>query len=165
MEAKYLIGIFVVIVAIGGATACTFLLPLGNTQKTVKSDPTPAVTAPAAGNDSSNAEQTQTSTQKTVQAQKETCTQCGGKGYVKCSACSGTGLLKGSCATCGGDGKVYYDQNGVCHPNVIQLVAVLACHEDTCPTCGGTGGAKSTCTSCGGDGKIVCSKCGGDGYI
>lgn len=52
------------------------------------------------------------------------------------------------------------------HPNVMKIIAVLACHEATCPTCGGSGGGSQTqCTACGGDGKIVCSKCGGDGYI
>jgi len=73
-------------------------------------------------------------------------------------------MLKGSCANCGGDGKVYIDGNGVTNPNVIQIVAVLACHEETCSVCGGTGGSKTTCTKCGGDGKISCPACGGDGY-
>ncbi len=166
MQTKYLVGILVLIVAIGGATACSFLLPQGTDTSAAQSNPTPAVTAPA-GNDSSNSqEQTQeeSTTKKTVQAQKVTCTKCSGSGVIKCSSCSGTGLLKGSCANCGGDGKVYIDANGVTNPNMVQLVIVLACHEETCSVCGGTGGSKSACTNCGGDGKVTCPSCGGDGY-
>lgn len=167
MQTKYLVGLLVLIVAIGGATACNFLLPPGtSTTSAVQSNPTPAVTAPA-GNDSSNTQeqtQEQTTAKKTVHAQKETCVKCGGSGLITCTSCSGTGLLKGSCSNCGGDGKVYVDANGVTHPGVVQLVAVLACHEETCSVCGGTGGSKSTCNTCGGDGKVTCPSCGGDGY-
>lgn len=166
MQTKYLVGLLVLIVAIGGATACNFLLPPGtSTTSAVQSNPTPAVTAPA-GNDPNTQEQTQeqSTSKKNVQAQTQTCVKCGGSGLKACSSCGGSGLLKGSCANCGGDGKVYIDGNGVTNPNVVQLVVVLACHEETCSVCGGTGGSKSPCTACGGDGKVTCPSCGGDGY-
>jgi hypothetical protein len=166
MQTKYLVGLVVLIVAISGATACSFLLPQGTDTSAAQSNPTPAVTAPS-GNDSSNSQeqtQEQSTSKKTVQAQKVTCTKCDGSGFIQCSSCSGTGLLKGSCANCGGDGKVYVDGNGATHPNMLQLVIVLACHEETCSVCGGTGGSKSACTNCGGDGKVTCPSCGGDGY-
>lgn len=166
MQTKYLVGLLVLIVAIGGATACNFLLPPGtSTTSAVQSNPTPAVTAPA-GNDSNTQEQTQeqSTSKKNVQAQTQTCVKCGGSGLKACSSCGGSGLLKGSCANCGGDGKVYIDGNGVTNPNVVQLVVVLACHTEDCSVCGGTGGSKSPCTACGGDGKVTCPSCGGDGY-
>ena len=163
METKYLVGVLVLIVAIGGATACNFLLPPSNNP--VQDNAASTVSSPVAVNDSGNSQQTQqTNTQKTVNAQKVTCTKCGGSGELKCTGCGGSGMLKGSCANCGGDGKVYIDGNGVSNPNVIQLVVVLACHEETCSACGGNGGSKTTCTKCGGDGKISCPACGGDGY-
>lgn len=166
MQTKYLVGLLVLIVAIGGATACNFLLPPGtSTTSAVQSNPTPAVTAPAV-NDSNTQEPTQeqSTSKKTVQAQTQTCVKCGGSGLIACSSCGGSGLLKGSCANCGGDGKVYIDANGVTNPNVVQLVVVLACHTEDCSVCGGTGGSKTTCTACGGDGKVTCPSCGGDGY-
>lgn len=159
MDKKILLGIVVLIVAIGGATACSFLLPTGNTQ--VKNTPDPAATtAPTVDNSQA------TNNQANVQAQSVKCTKCGGDGILKCGKCGGDGLLgSGSCKTCGGDGKVYYDENNAMHSNVVKILAVLACHEATCPTCGGSGGgSQSQCTACGGDGKIVCSACGGDGY-
>ncbi|MCC7560796.1 MAG: hypothetical protein KO318_10295 [Methanobacterium sp.] len=163
METKYLVGVLVLIVAISGATACSFLLPSSNP---VQNNAATSVSSPVAGNDSGTQEQTQkpANNQKTVQAQKVTCTKCGGSGVLKCTSCGGSGKLKGSCVTCGGDGKVYIDGKGVSNPNVIHVVAVLACHEETCSACGGTGGIKTTCTKCGGDGKISCPACGGDGY-
>nr|WP_319374762.1 hypothetical protein [uncultured Methanobacterium sp.] len=166
MQTKYLVGLLVLIVAIGGATACNYLLPSGTgTTSAVQSNPTPAVTAPVV-NDSNTQEPTQeqSTSKKNVQAQTQTCVKCGGSGLIACSSCGGSGLLKGSCANCGGDGKVYIDGNGVTNPNVVQLVVVLACHEETCSVCGGTGGSKTSCTACGGDGKVTCPSCGGDGY-
>lgn len=161
METKYLVGILVLIVAIGGATACNYLLPVN---EPVTSDKSPAST-PTVGNASGGSEeQTQDTTKKTVQAQKVTCTKCGGDGVLSCTSCGGSGVLKGSCPTCGGDGEVYIDGNGNTNPNFVQMVKVLACHTETCPACGGTGGEKKTCTKCGGDGKISCPACGGDGY-
>lgn len=159
MDKKYLIAIVVVIVAIGGATACSFLLPNDDTAKVEPTKPA-ATTAPA--NDTKKND-----SQEKVEAKTVKCTYCGGTGILKCGNCGGDGLIgSGSCPTCGGDGKVYYDENNQMHPNVMKIIAVLACHEATCPTCGGSGGGSQTqCTACGGDGKIVCSKCGGDGYI
>ena len=94
METKYLVGVLVLIVAISGATACSFLLPSSNP---LQNNAATSVSSPVAGNDSGTQEQTQkpANNQKTVQAQKVTCTKCGG-----------SGKLKGSCVTCGGDGKI-----------------------------------------------------------
>jgi len=160
VETKYLIGILVVIVAIGGATACTFFIPSGNTQNPVSTSDPAAAAAPAV-NDASNS---QTNTQTNVQAQKVTCTKCGGDGVISCSKCGGDGVITsgGKCSACGGDGKRIDNGDGT----FSAIVAVLACHEVTCSVCGGTGGSasKTACGACGGDGKITCSKCGGDGF-
>lgn len=169
MNKKYLLGILVLIVAIGGVTACSILLPSGNSQKQLQSDPV-ATSAPAVDQPANTpTEEQQANTQNTVKAQKVTCTKCGGSGLISCGKCGGSGHVTsgGTCSACGGDGKQYVDGNGVVHPNVVKILAVLACHEQTCTVCGGTGGTSQSvaCTACGGDGQITCPKCGGDGYL
>ena len=167
MKTKYLLGILVLIVAIGGAAACSVFLP-GNTPTKAQDTPA-ATTAPAVEQQDPAQTSDQTNNQPTVKAQTVTCTKCGGSGTISCGNCGGSGHIVsgGTCSACGGDGKVYVDGNGVIHPNVVQIVAVLACHEQTCSVCGGTGGNSQsvTCSACGGDGKITCPKCGGSGYI
>jgi hypothetical protein len=167
MKPKYLLGVLILIVAIGGAAACSVLLPSGNTQTNQQSSDPVATTAPAVEQSANT--QTNQQSEPTVKAQTITCSKCGGSGTISCSKCGGSGHVAtgGSCSACGGDGKQYVDANGVVHPNVIQLVAVLACHEQTCTVCGGTGGGSQSgvCNGCGGDGAITCPKCGGAGHI
>ncbi|HMK53684.1 MAG TPA: hypothetical protein VK444_02795 [Methanobacteriaceae archaeon] len=157
MNTKIVLGLLVVIVLIGGVSAFSvFQSTDKNTQQSIQ---TPAQSTQPAVQDSKN-------TQNSVNAQDQICAKCNGKGYLKCSKCSGTGVINLKCSTCGGDGKVYFDADNNQHPNVIQLLQVLACHEATCPTCGGTGGSGGTaCPACGGDGKITCPACGGDGQV
>jgi hypothetical protein len=166
MKTKYLLGVLVLIVAIGGVTACSILLPSGNTQSPAQSTPV-ATTAPAV--DPSATPTEETNTQTTVKAQQVTCTKCGGDGLISCGSCGGSGHVTsgGTCSACGGDGKQYVDGNGAVHPNVVQMLVVLACHEQTCSVCGGTGGNSQSvaCSACGGDGQITCPKCGGSGHI
>lgn len=108
MDKKYLIAIVVVIVAIGGATACSFLLPSDDTTK-VEPTKTAAKTAPATNDTKKN------TSQEKVEAKTVKCTYCGGTGILKCGNCGGDGLIgSGSCPTCGGDGKVYYDRITKC---------------------------------------------------
>lgn len=163
MNTKVLLGIVVVIIAIGGVVGCSILLPA---QKTVQT-PAAEVQNNAGETNTQGNTAAEKNTENDVNAGETICTKCGGDGVIKCTKCGGDGKIgSGSCTTCGGDGKVYYDENGKMHPNVVKILQVLACHSDTCPTCHGAGGGSSkTCTACGGDGLIPCSACGGDGYI
>lgn len=152
METKYLIlGLVVVIVAIGGAVGCG-LIPINETNV----DPVQN----ESDNESNTMQNESDNKTQNVDA-KEVCTNCNGKGYLICGVCEGSGG-DSSCYKCGGDGKVYIDENGDMKPNVVY---VKACHEETCPVCDGTGGSKNSCNSCGGDGKIKCNVCGGDGEV
>lgn len=164
MDTRVIVGLVIVIVAISGATACSYLWPSENTQTPVQSDPT-ATTAPAVNDQTNTQQNVEQNTQQNVHAQQVTCTKCGGSGAIKCGTCSGKGTVVtgGTCSACGGDGKRIDNGDGT----FTAIVAVLGCHEVTCSVCKGTGGNSKTvsCSACGGDGKISCPKCGGDGIL
>ncbi|MBI5681112.1 MAG: hypothetical protein HZC47_09480 [Methanobacterium sp.] len=152
MEMKYIIGIIVALVLVGGVVGCNYVINNpGKAPETVQAPTTTesAVTTTNVTNSVSNDTPKAEATTKTV---KQTCTKCSGKGYFTCSACSGSGYKIVKCQDCGGDGD---------KPPVEGMVTIL-CHP--CPTCGATGNIKSACASCGGDGKVLCSFCSGKGY-
>lgn len=148
MEKKYIIGIVVAFVLVGGVVGCNYVI--NNPAKAPETVQAPTTTESVAT--TTTVANDTTKTQATTQTVKQTCTKCGGKGYFTCSICSGKGYKLIKCQDCGGDGD---------KPPVEGMITIL-CHP--CPTCGGSGDIKSKCTTCGGDGKVLCSACSGKGY-
>lgn len=150
METKFIIGIVVALVIIGGVVGCNYMInnpaQPANEQKTVAAENqqnTTNETANVTKNESNDNTQKANATTKTV---KKICIKCGGDGKILCSACGGDGCKKVDCPDCSGPEK----------PDTVK-----AC---CCTTCNGYGVLTETCKACGGDGKILCSACGGDGY-
>jgi hypothetical protein len=150
MELKILIGVLVALVLVGGVVGYNYVA--NSPAQPVTTEPVTQATEPVTqqstvSNDTPKVEEKKT----TVNAQEQTCTKCSGKGYIKCSACGGSGCTYSDCSKCDA-GKV-----------TIEGMVKAACHTEDCTACGGSGKIKGTCTACGGDGKILCSRCGGDG--
>ncbi len=70
-----------------------------------------------------------------------TCTECNGRGKVRCWTCSGRG--RSACSSCGGSGRVQREGK-----------------MRSCGSCGG--GGSQTCSTCGGSGKVRCRLCKGE---
>lgn len=156
MNMKIIVGVIVVLALVGGVVGCNYII--SNPTQPATTNQVTQATEPAVQQNTENQEpQEQTTVQEkkttTVNAQKQTCSVCSGKGYLKCSACGGSGCTYTDCPKCEG-GKV-----------TIEGLVHIACHTEDCTNCGGTGKLKIGCTNCGGDGKILCSNCGGDGLI
>jgi len=158
MEMKYIWGILIVLVLIGGAVGCNYVISDPNNsskeEKTANSgNINPQNTTSVTQNQTNTTDNSKKDTKK-AQAKtiKQTCTNCDGKGYTLCSACGGKGYTYIDCPDCdGGTVKI----EGLVH---------IACETKKCETCGGSGKIKKACAACGGDGKIPCSACGGDGF-
>ena len=70
-----------------------------------------------------------------------TCTECNGRGKVRCWTCSGSG--RSACSTCGGSGRVQRDGK-----------------MRSCSSCGGAG--RQQCFTCHGAGRVTCRTCDGE---
>lgn len=153
MEKKYIIGIVVALVLVGGVVGCNYVI--NNPAKAPETVQAPAATentVTTTNVTSPVVNDTKPQTGATTKTVKQTCTKCSGKGYFKCSVCSGSGYKMTKCQDCGGDGD---------KPPVEGTLTIM-CHP--CPTCGATGNIKSACATCGGDGKVLCGVCSGKGY-
>lgn len=91
-----------------------------------------------------------------------TCAQCGGSGKITtektCPDCGGTGKITKwvTCGRCGGTGRARVTCTRCGGSGKVTV---------TCPDCDGSGKVTKTCPVCGGSGKVTCPDCGGSGII
>ncbi len=90
------------------------------------------------------------------------CEECGGLGWVYCTACN-NGIE--TCVVCHGSGwHVCYgcDGVGLTWCRVCNKTGISPYDGGPCPSCNGTG-YEGTCNHCGGTGRETCEECGGKG--
>ena len=90
------------------------------------------------------------------------CEECGGLGWVYCTACN-NGIE--TCVVCHGKGwHVCYgcDGTGLTWCRFCNMSGISPLDGGTCPSCNGTGYA-GPCNHCNGTGRETCEECGGKG--